>query len=770
MEESMFRIADVKMKPKLIALFLLVGLIPLLIVGLWSAYQAKNSLIDKSYAHLTSIRDMKKYQIERYFEERKGDMGILTEIIGMLRELASQKSDISTDQYKKIYDAYGKYLVNFVRIYGYYDLFLIDSQGEVFYTVKHEEDYQTNMLTGKYADSGLGRLIKKTLASGRIGIEDFAPYAPSDNAPCSFIAQPLIHNGKTELIVALQLSLQEISAVMQERSGMGKTGETYLVGADKRMRSDSFVDPKEHSVKASFAGSIEKNGADTQAGRDALSGKTGTSYIRDYLGNMVYSAYTPVNIGDMLWAVIAEIDDDEVMKPINLLTGSIFISAFISAFFIILIAIFIGNQIAAPLKRGVVFAQAISEGDLTANIDISQKDEIGILAAALKDMSAKLKAILGKISDMATCVASSSEELSAVSGQMASSAEEMSSQAGVVAAASEQISAGVSTVASAAEQSGAAVINVSSMTEEMASSVEEISKAIRKTAKDATEAADASKDMAQRIDMLSAATEEMTASLNEVAKNTVRASQISQDANRRADEINTCMEKLAAASKQIGKIVNLIGDIADQTNMLALNAAIEAAGAGEAGRGFAVVAAEVKALAKQSAEASDDISGKIEVIQQSVAESVNSVGEISKLIVEIASINQTIAASVEEQNATAAEISETIVRNAGNVKLIAEKAHESAKRMGETSKSSENIAKAAAEVATHISELSNGIRDVARSSTQAADGVREISKNIHGIGIASKDAASGATQTNLSSLELARMAAALFEMVKQFKL
>ncbi len=250
----MFRIADVKMKPKLIALFLLVGLIPLLIVGLWSAYQAKKSLMDKSYAHLTSIRDMKKYQIERYFEERKGDMGILTEMVGMLREVASQKSDISTDN--KIYDAYGKYLVNFVRIYGYYDLFLIDPQGEVFYTVKHEEDYQTNMLTGKYADSGLGRLIKKTLASGRIGFEDFAPYAPSNHEPASFIAQPVIRNGKTELIVALQLSLQEISALMQERSGMGKTGETYLVGADKRMRSDSYIDPKEHSVKASFAGSI----------------------------------------------------------------------------------------------------------------------------------------------------------------------------------------------------------------------------------------------------------------------------------------------------------------------------------------------------------------------------------------------------------------------------------------------------------------------------------------------------------------------------------
>ncbi len=205
------------------------------------------------------------------------------------------------------------FFAKYKEMYGYYDLFLINPDGYCFYTVAKESDYQTNLVSGKYKDSGLGKLVGRVLSTKEFGMADFEPYAPSNNEPAAFIAQPVVHDGKVEIVVALQLSIEAINGIMQERSGMGKTGETYLVGKDLLMRSDSYLDPANHSVKGSFA-NPETGKVDTVASREALSGKEGTKIVIDYNGNPVLSAYTPVKVGDITWAMMAEIDEKEVVS------------------------------------------------------------------------------------------------------------------------------------------------------------------------------------------------------------------------------------------------------------------------------------------------------------------------------------------------------------------------------------------------------------------------------------------------------------------------
>ncbi len=190
---------------------------------------------------------------------------------------------------------------NYIEKYGYYDLFLIHPGGRVFYTVTKEADYGTNMVNGKYKDSGLGKLTRQVLETKKFGLADFAPYAPSNDEPAGFIAQPVIHEGEVKLVVALQLSLDAINNIMQQRDGMGETGETYLVGSDKLMRSDSYLDPKGHSVKASFAGTVKDNGVDTEAMDEVLAGAEGSKILVDYNGNPVLSAYTPVKVSGTTW-------------------------------------------------------------------------------------------------------------------------------------------------------------------------------------------------------------------------------------------------------------------------------------------------------------------------------------------------------------------------------------------------------------------------------------------------------------------------------------
>jgi methyl-accepting chemotaxis protein len=289
-------------------------------------------------------------------------------------------------------DFFGEY----IHKYGYYDLFLIEPSGNVFYTVTKEADYQTNMVNGKYKDSGLGQLTRKVLETKRFGLADFAPYAPSNGAPAGFIAQPVVRNGEVELIIALQLSLEAINKIMQQRDGMGETGETYLVGADKRMRSDSYLDPKGHSVAASFAGTVEQNGIDSESVNKAIAGNEGSIHIIDYNGNPVLSSYTPVKVGDTTWAVIAEIDEVEAFAAVYELEIIMGIIALIAIGAIVVSATLIGRGITRPILSAVETTKTIAAGDLSGTIEITSQDEIGELLQAMKGMQQELSTVIEK--------------------------------------------------------------------------------------------------------------------------------------------------------------------------------------------------------------------------------------------------------------------------------------------------------------------------------------------------------------------------------------
>jgi len=431
------RLKDINMQPKLISLMLLISLIPLGSVTYWATTKASEALVNAAFSQLTAIRSIKSTQIGNLVSSFENDIVILNE------QVASILKDVDVIQTPDISKSDDNYFNKYMTTYGYYDLFLIDKNGYIFYSAAKEADYQTNMVNGKYSSSNLGGLVRKVLASRQFAIADFAPYAPSNDEPAAFAAIPLMKDNQVEMIVALQLSTERINAIMQEREGMGDTGETYLVGSDKLMRSDSFLDPKGHNIKASFAGNVQNNGVDTDAVTDVISGKTDAKIIIDYNGNPVLSSYSPLKVGDTSWAVIAEIDEAEVMIPVQELLMNIAVLVIGFVITIIAVAYFFARSISGPITKTVTITNALSDGDLTVSVDTDAKDEIGQLQTAIGDYINKMRNVIGDVRSGADNLASASQEVSATAQTISQGATEQASSVEETTSAVEQLNASV---------------------------------------------------------------------------------------------------------------------------------------------------------------------------------------------------------------------------------------------------------------------------------------------------------------------------------------
>ncbi|MEJ2638817.1 MAG: methyl-accepting chemotaxis protein, partial [Desulfosarcinaceae bacterium] len=456
-----------------------------------------------------------------------------------------------------------------------------------------------------------------------------------------------------------QFPLDSLNAIMKTRAGMGQTGETYLVGSDLLMRSDSFLDPDHHSVVASYK-HPEKGQVDTEAVHEAIKGKTGEGIITDYNGNPVLSAYTPLNFEGLKWALLSEIDEAEAFAAEKALQWVALVISLVGVVGIVAVALLIARSIARPIKGVVTNLTELAqgEGDLTLRLPVTGKDEVGELAQRFNDFMENLQTMIRDIGGGVETLASSSTELSAISQQMAANAEQTSGKAGQVSTASEEMSSNMSTVAAAMEQSST------------------------------------------NASMVATAAEEMNATISEIAQNAEKARGISDQAVTKVGESTQQMDALGHAANAIGKVVEAITDISEQVNLLALNATIEAARAGDAGKGFAVVANEIKELAKQTAEATLDIKEKIANIQTSSGATLDGIHEISQVISEVNDIVATIAASVEEQTSATTEISENINQASAGIQEVTESVTQSSTVAGEITQNITEVNQAAAEMAS----------------------------------------------------------------------
>ncbi|OUD14386.1 response regulator [Thioflexithrix psekupsensis] len=278
------------------------------------------------------------------------------------------------------------FFTRYVKQYNYRDLFLIHPDGLIFYSVMRESDYNTNIISGKYANSPLGQVVREVLKTRALGISDFDLYPPSDNSPAAFMALPLIHGGEIKLIVALQMSNERLNQIMAYNTGMGETGETYLVGSDYLLRSDSLRQHKEFFLKNALNESLNRR-IETSSVKAALAGEMGKQTTQNYVNEPVLSAYTPIKVGQHQWALIAEISKQEAFAPIRVLQWGMGFTALAITLIVLFMISRFSRRLVTPLLQIREHLKLLSQGRITkTDIVYKANDEIAEIIQSVRQL------------------------------------------------------------------------------------------------------------------------------------------------------------------------------------------------------------------------------------------------------------------------------------------------------------------------------------------------------------------------------------------------
>jgi len=596
--------------------------------------------------------------------------------------------------YSQTHEQYHPIVRSYLETFGYYDIFLVDPEtGYIVYSVFKELDYATSLKNGPYANSGIAKafqLANNSSSTQDYFLSDFASYIPSYNNSASFIATPISENGKKTGILIFQIPINKINHIMTsgkawEKVGLGKTGESYLVGSDQKMLNMSrhLVENEAEffnqlaaqntnaetlsiiKAKKSTIGNLSVQSASTQL---AMQKETGVHTIRNYLGTEVLSAYTPIEIAGVNLAIISEISVTEAQAPASKLKTDI-INSVIGVLVVMLALTYLAvwwytGKLTVPIDT---FSKEIEEiqhnADLSHSIQTNKGDVTRDIAHSVNRMLEKFSATVTGISNVSNTLNESSSH-----------------------------------VLNVTQESNKIVHKQKEQTATVTEAMQKMSSITHGVASNATDALEAAK----------VADQEAHSGRAIVKQTAIRLTQLADDMEKSSSVIN----KLKQDSESVGTVVEVINSIAEQTNLLALNAAIEAARAGEQGRGFAVVADEVRELARKTQNSTKQIQEIIEGLQHGAKDAVNAMEQGKQQA-------HDSVESAEKANASLQQITDSIE------KIVATNG-EIANATDSQSAVSEDINKALETMSDLSDQTANSTADTTQSVKELSDLANEL--------------------------------------------
>ncbi|QKE62325.1 methyl-accepting chemotaxis protein [Aquipseudomonas campi] len=609
---------------KLALSYLMIGLIPVLAMAFTAYHQASQALQEQTLNALEAVANIKQRQLQDNWQSRHNQLSTLASNLSTSYAGLDAVALVSTANYDRpIFE-------NFIKTFGYRDLKLISSDGKVLFSVLRGSDYQQNLNDATWRGTPMGRLARASLDRQQALISDLASN-PQTGEPSQFLVAPIISDGELQSLLMLELPIDPLNAVMQTRQGLGEAGETYLVGSDGLLRSDS-VRFSELQVSRGNAQTAPLAG---QALTLALQGQQGRLSESGLDGKPALKAFVPLEFNGQRWALIAEMDQAQAFAPVRELLWQVLLLGLLTIAGVALATWLVSRSVMRPLggepSNMADLARRLAAGELRL---ASHDSPHSGLMQALHEMAGAWREVIERLRQASSAVGDASGDILGAAGQTSSRLDQQQEALEMVVSAVDQMAATVQEIASNASQS----------------------------ADGSAAARDAFVTMQSTLQRMIGRQDQLL------------------DGLRQADRV---VQTLAGDSQQIGSVLSVIGAIAEQTNLLALNAAIEAARAGEQGRGFAVVADEVRNLALRTRTATEEIVQIIGALGDSSAEALQrmqgsteqaraledetqavlgSLDHLSQSLEGVHALAFQIAAAAEQQAATTQEVNQHMHR------------------------------------------------------------------------------------------------------------
>ncbi|WP_166639004.1 methyl-accepting chemotaxis protein [Maritalea mobilis] len=590
---------------------------------------------------------------------------------------------------------------------GYKDILMLSPDGVVVYTVFKKRDFATQIESG----TALDEILKKAEAAeaGEVVFTDFAPYVHYGNTPASFMGTKIVDDkGAYVGVLVFGVPYQSIAQFVSLKKGLGETGETLLIGADKLLRVDSSHTEENDAFVTSL---------DTTAIDKALEGESAQSITVDAHGDRVHVEAVPVEFAGVKWAMVASQEMSELFQPVVEMRNMMLIVGAIMLAIAVAGGLFFTRTVTVPISRLTKTMRALADGDLDVEVRGTQgKDELGEMARAVevfRENGIKVEQMTEAEKEASASRAAERQnmmrELQSAFGDVVDAAvdgdfsrrvqaefpdQELNTLAEGVNRLVETVDRGITetgkvlsaladanlTVRMEGEYKGA-FDQLKTDTNRVNSKLSDVIGQLRSTSRAlkvaTSEILAGANDLSSRTNEQAATINQTSMTMNELSKTVLENAKEASDASANAEQVrvtaeqggevmrqaNEAMERITSSSNQISNIIGMIDDIAFQTNLLALNASVEAARAGEAGKGFAVVAVEVRRLAQSAANASADVK---KLIEQSVSE----VEDGSKLVKEAASNLETMLEAARSNNAIMVSIADKSKAQATSIEQI----------------------------------------------------------------------------------------------------
>lgn len=556
-------------------------------MGYVSINAADKILSKNAHGHLMSVQSMKKQQVEDFIQGKINAVEALAKmpitIIGVNSLINYSKNEgIQNKDFPSDVNIYSNSFLSYMNANNMDNIIIAESKnGKIIYSAMSERGFETDL---SQQSNMISKVWRSCLRSDIAIISDMESNSNKNEKPSLFIGCNVIDNGEVIAVVIAEINSNEINNIVVSNNTMGESGETYIVGDDYLFRTDSkFTD------KSTTLSQISK----TKASERALSGQHGSDIINDFRGMEVLSSYEKLNIKGLNWAIITEIDEDEIMEPKSNLINTILIICAIIAIIMMPVLYFIGQSLSRPLKKEVEYAKKIANGELDATIDINQKDEIGVLADALRTIAQSTKRVITSVINATNNLADASFQLSASSQNLSSGASEQASSIEEVSASMEEMTSNIQQNADNANQTEKITNAVSTQVSEgsniVLSSVESMEK------------------IADKISIISDIAFQTNILALNASVEAARAGEYGKGFGVVASEVGKLADKTKLAASEINEISKASVEIAGKTKDLMgkLVPSIQ---------NSSMLVQEISAASKEQRDAADQINNAIQIL------------------------------------------------------------------------------------------------------------------------------------------------------------